>query len=223
MERTNQPTVVIDFYADYMCPLCYIGKVNLEKAISELPYRENVKVVYHPFQLYPNAPLNKDRIYYEYTSKTHNNISVDYVKEANKNVIALAKSVGLNYDLDKLIPTNTTDALRLTLYAQEKGKHKELSQKLYNAYFVEGLDIADAETLIQLSSEIGLDKTEIRDILPTDRYKNDLKSSRMSGERIGISGTPFFIINNKYAISGVKPKEVFIDVLNKTWAETDKD
>lgn len=93
---------------------------------------------FHPFQLFPNAPLNTERNYYEYTSLTHNGIPIDYIKKNNASVVEIAKTVGLNYDLDNLIPTNTTDALRITLYAQEIGKAKELSAKIYKAYLEEG-------------------------------------------------------------------------------------
>lgn len=217
-EKSNKK-IAVEMWADYMCPLCYIGKTNLENAIKEFKHKEDIEVSYRPFQLYPNAPVNKERNYYEYTSGTHNNISVDYLREANAKIVAMAKSVGLNYDLDRLIPTNTTDALRITLYAKEKGKDKEISAKLYSAYFEKGLDIADETTLANIGAEIGLNPEEIFRILKTDQYKKELNESRSIAESIGVRGTPFLNMNSKIGVSGIKSKEEILSILNQVWTD----
>ena len=205
----------IEFWADYMCPLCYIGKTHLENAIIELQDKCTVEVIYRPFQLFPDAPVNTKRDYYEYTSMTHGGMPVVGVRAGNLKVVAMARSAGLNYDLDNLIPTNTTDALRITLYAQEQGKAKELSAKIYQAYLIKGQNIADIETLTELASQVGLGEQAIREILSCDKYKSEVKAWRSLGEKQGIKGTPFFVINKKYSISGVKTKVEILDILKK--------
>jgi len=202
-----------------MCPLCYIGKTNIENAVNDLDHKEDIQMCFRPFQLFPDASLNTERNYYEYTSLTHNGIPVDYIKNSNRSVVELAKTVGLNFDLDNLIPTNTADALRITLYAQEKEKAMELSAKIYKAYFEEGRDIADPATLVALGVEVGLNADEISKIIKSNLYKKALEDSRLTGEKIGVKGTPFFNFNNKYVISGQRPKEDLISVLHRVWVE----
>lgn len=211
--------ILVEMWVDYMCPLCYIAKTNIESAVNDFDHKEDIQMRFHPFQLFPNTPLNTERNYYEYTSLTHNGIPVDYIKKNNRSVVELAQTVGLNYDLDNLIPTNTTDALRITLYAQEKGKAEKLSAKIYKAYLEEGRNIADAETLIALGVEAGLDADEISNILKTDAYKKELRDSRLMGEKIGVRGTPFFNLNNKYGISGLRLKEDLLSALDQVWLE----
>lgn len=215
--------IIVEMWVDFMCPLCYIAKTNIESAVNEFVHKEDVQMRIHPFQLFPDAPLNKERNYYEYTSLTHNGISVDYIKENNRSVVELAQTIGLNYDLDNLIPTNTTDALRLTLYAQEKGKARELSAKIYKAYFEEGQNIADAETLIALGVEAGLVADEISNILNSDAYEKEMRDSRLMGKKIGVRGVPFFNLNSKYGISGLRSKGDLLSALNQVWAEENRE
>lgn len=202
-----------------MCPLCYIGNTNLENALAQFPHKDDVEINYRPFQLFPDAPSNTGKGYYEYTSMTHGGLSVDYVRESNKRVIALAKSVGLNYDLDILIPGNTSNALQISLYAKAHDRAKEWGVRIYKAYFIDGLDIIDPEMLAKFGSEIGLDHDEILKALKNSAYKALLESERSYAESIGITGTPFFVINNKLGVSGVKSKDDFLNILNQAWTE----
>lgn len=219
MVTNEQKKISIEMWSDFMCPLCYIGKTNLENALSEFQHKKDVEIIYRPFQLYPEAPSNTGKNYYEYTSMTHGGLPIEYVRESNKSVIALAKTVGLNYNLDILIPTNTSNALQISLYAQEKGKAREWSSKIYKAYLVEGLDIGAPQMLSKLGSEVGLDVQEILYILNSDKYKSQLQTERSYAESIGIGGTPYFVLNNKIGISGVKSKEDFLNISNQIWVE----
>lgn len=218
MEMYEQKKIRIEIWSDFMCPLCYIGKTNLENAISEFQHKENVEMAYRPFQLFPDAPGNTGKNYYDYTSMTHGGLPIDFVKEGNRKVIALAKTVGLNYNLDILIPTNTLDALRISLYAQEQKKAKEWTSRIYSAYLIEGLDIGDAQTLANLGLETGLDRHEILEILNSDQYKSQIQNDRKYAEELGIGGTPFFVMN-KYGVAGVRSKDEFLQLLNNLWIE----
>jgi predicted DsbA family dithiol-disulfide isomerase len=219
MEIQKVNSLTLEIWTDFMCPLCYIGKTNLENALREFPDKDKVKVTYHPFQLFPDAPSNTGKNYYDYTSMTHGGLSVEYVKEGNARVVDLANSIGLQYNLDRVIPTNTMDALRIGLYAQEKGKAKEWTSRTYRAYFTEGLNIGDAQTLAKLGSETGLDAREILKILSGDKYKSMVQAERLYGLSIGVQGVPFFVLNNRTGVSGVRSKEEFLSILNKVWSE----
>jgi predicted DsbA family dithiol-disulfide isomerase len=209
----------LEIWTDFMCPLCYIGKTNLENALHGFEHKKDVEIAYRPFQLYPDAPSNTGMNYYEYTAMTHGNLPIGYVKDGNRAVVTLAKSIGITYDLDSLIPTNTGDALRVGLHAQKYGKAKEWSEKIFKGYMVEGLDVGKPEVLVNLGSDIGLDPLEILQILEGDRYRIELKKECVYAKSIGIRGTPFFVINDKYHISGVRSKEEFLIALKDMWSE----
>ncbi|MFC4807804.1 DsbA family oxidoreductase [Paenibacillus sp. GCM10023250] len=210
----------IDVWSDVMCPLCYIGKTNLDTAIERFQHKGKVEVVYRPFQLFPNAPSGSGKNYYAWTAEIHGGgMTADYVREANKAVIELAEAVGLAYRLDTLIPSNTTDALRVALYAQEQGSAGVWMARVYKAYFTDSLNIGDQRTLAKLSEESGLDGQAVLHILSGDRYKDAVKQERQNGAKLGITGTPFYVFNDKYAVSGVRSSQAFLEILERVWRE----
>ncbi|SFH33964.1 DSBA-like thioredoxin domain-containing protein [Priestia megaterium] len=134
-------------------------------------------------------------------------------------MVQQAKAVGLDYQMDKMIPTNSYDAHRLSYYAKEKGKMKEFIERIMKAHFTDSLDIGDHATLVQLASEIGLDVNEALDVLVNDKYNENIAADRAEGSKIGIQGVPFFVVNDKYAISGAQPSQVFLEILQRVWKE----
>ncbi|SDW15512.1 Predicted dithiol-disulfide isomerase, DsbA family [Paenibacillus sp. CF384] len=210
----------IEVWSDIMCPLCYIGKTNLDKAIEQFGEKDQVEVTYRPFQLFPDAPSDTGLNYYEWTAEIHGGgMSADYVKESNQAVVQMGANIGLTYNLDTLIPSNTTDALRVAIYAQEQGKASEWMASVYKAYFTDAKDIGDHETLAKLAGESGLDSGAVLTMLSSDRYKETVKKERRNGSGRGITGTPFYIINDKYAISGVRSSDAFLEVMEQVWRE----
>ncbi|MBA2939834.1 DsbA family oxidoreductase [Paenibacillus sp. CGMCC 1.16610] len=210
----------IEVWSDVMCPMCYIGKTNLDKALQEFGQKEQVEIVYRPFQLFPDAPSHTGKNYYDWTAMIHGGgMSSEYVRESNKSVVEMGKNIGLTYNLDTLIPANTTDALRVAIYAQEQGKAAEWMATIYKAYFTDALDISDHETLAKLAGESGLETSVVLGMLSSDRYKDTVKKERQTGSRMGISGTPFYIFNDKYAVSGVRSSHAFLEIIEQVWRE----
>lgn len=210
----------IEVWSDVMCPLCYIGKTNLDTALQQFGQKDQVEVIYKPFQLFPDAPSNTGKNYYDWTAEIHGGgMSPDYVREGNKAVVQMGKNIGLTFNLDKLIPSNTTDALRVAVYAQEQGKAAEWMATVYKAYFTDALDIGDHVTLAKLAGESGLDTSEVLAMLSSDRYKDTVKKERQNGSRKGITGTPFYIFNDKYAVSGVRGIDAFFEVIEQVWKD----
>lgn len=108
--------------------------------------------------------------------------------------------------------------MRLSYYAEEKGKMKEMMGRLMKAYLVDSLDVGDHATLAGLAGEIGLNEKEALDALSGDRYSENIARDRADGLKIGIQGVPFFI-NDKYTISGAQPSEIILEILQKVWKE----
>lgn len=204
----------IDIWSDFACPFCYIGKRNLEKALEELNTSEEVEIVFHSFQLDPNAER-------ENQSNTVSSLAEKYgtsKEEAQKmidRIVNMAKDVGLNYNYDKIIGTNTLDAHKLVHYAKEENKDEEIIERLFKAYFIEGLDIGDTQVLGKLGEEVGLNREKALEALNSDEYKLKVDEDRYLSQQLGISSVPFFVINNKTAIPGAQPSNVFLQVFKE--------
>ncbi|MHA6531082.1 DsbA family oxidoreductase [Paenibacillus sp. BAC0078] len=208
----------IDVWSDNACPFCYIGKRRLENALSQFEGRDKVEVVFRSFQLDPNAPAHA-------TQDVHDMLAAKYgmtrekAVQMNAQLTDQAKGVDLEFNFDSVQNTNTFDSHRLSHYAAAKGKGPEMSERLLRAYFTDGHNLADHKELASMAAEVGLDAADVAAMLETDAYADKVKADIAQGERLNITGVPFFVFNNKYAVSGAQPGPVFSEVLDTVWAE----
>lgn len=208
----------IDIWSDYACPFCYIGKRRLEHALSQFPHRDQVEVVFRSFQLDPNAKVHENRDIHDMLAAKYG-MTRDKAKAMNEQLAEQARGVELEFNFDSLVPTNTFDSHRLHHYASKLGKGAEMSERLLRAYFTESLNLGERAVLAKLAVDVGLNEQDTLDMLETDSYINEVNGDIEEGQRLGITGVPFFVINNKYAISGAQPGPVFTEVLDTVWAE----
>lgn len=208
----------VEVWSDFACPFCYIGKRHLEGALSQFPHRDQVEVVYRSFQLDPTMERDTDMDMHTVLA-TKYGMPLEQAKSMNERVTQQAKSVGLDYYFDTMIPTNTFDAHRLAHFAAAHGKMTEMKERLLKAYFTESLHLGDHEVLAQLASEVGLDREATLAMLKSGEYGDKVQEDKRRAAEIGIKGVPFFVFNNKYAVSGAQPGEVFFSVLAKVWEE----
>ncbi|HWO75131.1 MAG TPA: DsbA family oxidoreductase [Bacillus sp. (in: firmicutes)] len=208
----------IEVWSDFACPFCYIGKRRLEEALEQFPHRDQVEVEFRSFELDPDAPKDQKDSLHEVLAKKYRT-SIEQAKAMNQNVSEMAQTVGLTYNLDMAIPTNTFTAHRLAQYAKSQGKEKEMVELLFKAYFTEGKHLSDHDTLVQLASEAGLDEQGVKAVLEGNDFSNEVHSNEMEAQQLGVTGVPFFVINRKYGIWGAQPLEVFTQTLEKVWQE----
>jgi predicted DsbA family dithiol-disulfide isomerase len=208
----------VEIWSDIVCPFCYIGKRRYEEALAQLPYRDEVETVYRSFELDPNAPVKADRDLHDSLAAKFG-ISREQAKDMNDQVTEQARSVGLTYNLDQAVPTNTFDAHRLTHLAAKHGKMVEMTERLFQAYFTEGKHIGDRQVLAELAADIGLDPAVVSEALDSSSYTDEVRADEREAAQLGIRGVPFFVINRKYAVSGAQPTEVFIRALEKARSE----
>ncbi|GAQ16596.1 redox-active disulfide protein 1 [Oceanobacillus picturae] len=208
----------IEIWSDFVCPFCYIGKRRLEKALEAFPHKGEVSVIYKSYELDPNAEVNPDKTIHELLAGKYN-MPVERAKQMNEDMGKQAKELGLQYNFDEMKHTNTFDAHRVAKYAAEQGKGKEMTERLLYAYFTESKLISDHTTLIDLASEIGLDQDEVTTLLKVDDYAIHVRADEEQARQIGVEGVPFFVFNEKYAVSGAQPPEVFTEVLETVWQE----
>jgi len=209
----------IEVWSDFVCPFCYIGKRRLEEALSKFSHREKVEVAFRSFELDPNTPKEQNKNIHEILA-TKYGMSVEEAKRMNESVGQQAKSVGLTFNFEHMVPTNTFDAHRLAHYAKSEGKDVALTEVLLKAYFTDSKKLSDQETLADLADTVGLDREKVISVLNDENaFAEDVRYDERTAQQIGVQGVPFFVINQKYAISGAQPTETFISALEKVWQE----
>ena len=201
--------VSVDVISDVICPWCYIGKRRLEKAITALGDTINVQIRWHPFQLNPQMP--KEGISRkEYRTRKFG--SWERSTELDTKVVSVGADEGIHYAFDKIDRTpNTVDAHRLIWLADQHGCQDAVVEALFRAYFTEGRDIGNRQTLFEVCAETGLDRQAVEFMLDSDEGLDAIANAREMSQRYGVDGVPFFIINQKIALSGAQNSEVFVE------------
>ena len=212
----------IQYWSDYACPYCYIGETNLRHALDEL----GVNYVFEmkAFELNPYAKKSAGGdIVAMFAAKYQLNL-----EDAQKRVDSInemARAAGLEFDYAKVFHTNTFDAHRLTKMAMAKGgtaMADQMAERLYKAYFAEGLDVGDAELLVKLGTEAGLDAADIKAMLEGKDYSDQVSMDERQAQMNRISSVPCFIIEDTVAVPGAMPKEQFMEVIKKYFPETNQ-
>ena len=208
----------IEIWSDVVCPFCYIGKRRLELALSEFAHRDDVQVEWKSFQLTPDfVPVPGESIHASLAKKK--GVPEAEGRRMNDHMALVAKEVGLAYDFDRAVPANTFLAHQLIHFGAHHGRQDATKERLMAAYYQEGRDLNELDTLVNLAAEIGLDAEAARQALLAGTYANEVRRDEYEAQQIGVRGVPFFVFEDKYAVSGAQPSAVFAEVLEKVWAE----
>ncbi len=211
-------SIQVEIWSDVVCPWCYIGKRRFESALAAFKHRDQVEVRWRSFQLDPDTPQTSEKTIVEMLAGKYG-MSLERAAAANARVSTLAAQEGLEYHLEQARPENTLNAHRLIHLADKHGLQDAMKERLMRAYFTEGLRVGDIETLVRLACEVGLDAEEARTVLTGDTYADEVRADEREAQMLGITGVPFFVINEKYGISGAQPVEVFSKALEQVWTE----
>ena len=211
----------VEIWSDVMCPFCYIGKHKFENALEQFAHKDDVEVVWKSFQLNPDIKTDPNKNTTEYLAEVKG-WSLVQAQEATQYVTDVAKKVGLTYNMDKAVVANSFDAHRFLHFAKQHGVQNEAKEQLLKAYFTEGSNTADHDTLMQLGTAVGLDSEELKSLLNSDLYTDEVRHDIYEAQQVGVRGVPFFVLNNKYVVSGAQESNLFLQALNQTWAETAK-
>ncbi|WP_456311557.1 DsbA family oxidoreductase [Pseudomonas shirazensis] len=204
----------IEIWSDIMCPFCYIGKRQLETALAEFPNGE-FEIEWKSFQLDPTITPQSGKDVYTFLAE-RKGMSVEQSIEMHKGVVERAKSVGLDYHFDKAIISNSLTSHRIIQLAKTKKLGDEMEEIFFKAYFTEGRDLNDAETLIELAVKAGLDSNEVKEVLADENlFLKDVKADISEAQEIGVQGVPFFVFDRKYAVSGAQPVEAFVNTIRE--------
>jgi len=209
----------IEIWSDIVCPFCYIGKRRFENALANFDQKDQIEVIYRSFQLNPDINTDTNKSVVQYLSEAKG-VSLEKAGEMTEYVTQQATIEGLDYQMDHAVVANTFRSHRLLQLALAQGLQLETKERLLKAYFIEGRNIDDIPTLIELSNEIGL--TYVEKTLHSDNYSDEVKRDILESKQIGIQGVPFFVFNRKYGVSGAQESKVFAEAIEqsfKEWAE----
>jgi len=212
----------IEIWSDVMCPFCYIGKRRFEEALQNFEHKDKVEVEWKSFQLNPDLKTDPNINITQYLADIKG-WTLDYAKQVNNQVTEMAAGVGLAYDFDRAVVANSFDAHRFAHLAKKHNLGDEAEEALFKAYFTEGRNIADHDTLMELGNEMGLDEAEVKQILANGDYAGAVKHDIAEAGYLGIQGVPFFVMNGKYAVSGAQMVPVFTETLEKAYDEWEKE
>ena len=204
--------VKLDIISDPICPWCYIGKTNLDRAM-EAHADHPFEVEWHPFQLNPDMPEDgMDRREYLETKFGGQEGALRVYGQIDQ----AAQNIGLHLDFAGIKRTpNTIDAHRLIHWAGMEGVQTLVVDKLFKAYFKEGRDISDHSVLVRIAEAAGMDGDAIRRALETEADKAELRERDAHARSRGISGVPCFIVDNRYAVQGAQPPDVWASVIEE--------
>lgn len=206
--------VKIEIWSDYVCPFCYIGKKELERALKEAGLKNQVDVQMKAYELDPTSSTT-EAPFVKHSLMQKKGLSEAQVENMFNGVTARAKEVGLDYDFSKMTNANTKKAHQLAKFAEEKGKAHEVSEALLKAHFIEYQSLNDEKVLLDIAEEAGLSRESAKKALNSKEYIAAVNTDIEEAEKIGIQGVPFFVIEHKYGISGAQPQEVFQETLKK--------
>jgi predicted DsbA family dithiol-disulfide isomerase len=209
----------VEIWSDIVCPWCYIGRRRFEKALHQFAHHDRVEVIWRSFQLDPNAPRDfagnvNDLLVQRYR------MSREKAESTHAQVTALAALEGLDYHMDHAHPVNSLDAHRLIHLAAKHNLQSEMKERLQKAYFTDGLVISDPDVLVKLAVDVGLEADETRQMLGSERFAAAVRADSERAQALGCNGVPFFVFDEKYAISGAQPVELFLTGLEHAWTDS---
>lgn len=208
----------VDIWSDVRCPFCYIGKHKFEAALEQFAHKDQIAVEWHSFELDPAMETDTTVDANSYLAE-RKGVSKERAMQMHQHVQQSADSVGLHFAFDKMVMANSFNAHRLIQLSKLKGCANELEEALFKAQFEEGKNIDDIEVLKSIGKTAGLDEQDIDHVLESDAYTNEVRADEAIAQKIGINGVPFFVLDNKYGVSGAQPQEVFLSALQQAWGE----
>ena len=204
----------IDVWSDIACPWCYLGKHRIEAALAEAG--GDHQLIFHAFELDPGAPRRYD------DGLTHGQrlakklgIAPPQLAQLHARMMGLGTEAGIAFHFDRVQGGNTFDAHRLVQLGKERGVQAAVKERMMKAYFTDGDAIGDPETLVRLAGEAGLDRAEAADVLASEKFTREVRADEAMAQANGISGVPFFVFDQRLAVSGAQPVDVLIEAMQQ--------
>lgn len=203
----------VDIYSDIACPWCYIGKARFDRALEMFEGEDDVEVAFRPFQLDPGAPKTALPMYDYLSAKFGGN-----ARAMAGRVIEQARSEGLPMDYDIGLSVNTLLAHRLLRFVEEQqgaAVQRRVADRLFRAHFAEGRDVGDVDVLAEIAAAESVNRAAVVEYLRSGQGERDVLDAIAESRQMGIAAVPTFIFNEKYAVEGGQPADVFLQALQE--------
>ncbi len=215
--------MIIELWSDVVCPWCAIGRKRLDDALAGFPHADEVSVELRSFELDPTAPRGAGPAapMVEVLASKYG-VGVAEAATMMKRVEGLAADEGLEMHMETTRHSNTVDAHRLLHLARAKGgsaTQQQVCSDLMSAYFEHGEDVGDPVVLRRVAEQAGLDAADVEALLAGDAYAEAVAADVRQARAYGATGVPFFVVDQKYGVSGAQPVEVFTQLLERAWAD----
>ena len=216
VRKSGSGVIELDVVSDVVCPWCFVGKRRLQKAIKLLGDSVDVKVTWRPFQLNPWMPKEgMDRREYRRAKFG----SLERSQQLDARLVGVGASEGIEFHLDRITRTpNTLDAHRLIWLAQQHGLQDAVVEALFQAYFVDGVDIGNQKNLMAVAQAVGLDRTLAENLLSTDLGAREVLAEEAKFKELGIEGVPSFVVDGSVLFSGAAEPQMIAEALGQVAA-----
>lgn len=207
-----QDKMPIAIVSDIVCPWCFIGKARLEKALETHGLTDRVAITWLPYELNPDMPdEGMDR-----TAYLDSKFGPGKRKEIELRLSEAALESGVTFNWGKVTKSvNTRMAHMLVAAASTVMRGSEMTATLFKAYFQDGRDIGDLDTLVAIAGELGFDENAARDELTNDELRETVIGLEAHAQKVGVTGVPFFIVDGKLAVSGAQTADVWAQVFEQ--------
>ena len=206
----------VEIWSDTVCPFCYLGKHKFENALAQFADRENIEVEWKSFQLNPGLVTDTTISINQYLAKVKG-YPIEQAAKMNERFSQSGKALGLEYNFDKVVVANSYRAQNLIHFANIQGLQNEMEERLFKAYFTDGLNIDDLSVLVLLATETGLNIDGMEQAMENKTYENEVQKDIAEASQLGIHSVPFFVFNRKFAVNGAQETPVFLDTLKKSF------
>ena len=209
----------VEIWSDVVCPWCFVGKRQFEKALTQFEHADELEIVWRAYELDPRAPEVREGTYTERIARKYG-MDVGQARAAMARIVNVGAQAGIDFKFDSMRPGNTFNAHRLLHFAKLQNRQDELKERLLNATFFEGRATGTRDVLLEVAVEAGLDKDEAAEVLDGDAFAADVRSDERVAQALGVTGVPFFLVDETYGIPGAQDPEVFLNILNRAWGES---
>ena len=214
MTSKNARRLKVEIWSDLTCPWCWLGIRRFERALEQFEHAGAVEVIRRAYRLEPGqtSPVPVDAMLVDKYG-----LSPQQVAASLQEIERTGATEGLVYRFDGALSGDTLDGHRLIKLAATVGLQREVAERFFRGYFSEHVSLFDRTSLLRLAIEAGLDETDVSRVLSGDAYRAEVEADQQRAQMLGIRGVPFFLLGERYGISGAQPPEAIADGLKQAW------
>ncbi|MGZ4675447.1 MAG: DsbA family oxidoreductase [Acidimicrobiia bacterium] len=206
--------MLVEIYSDVVCPWCYIGQHQFRIALERSPHAPAIEVGWRAFQLDPRAKPEPTPVWDAYVRKFGGE---DAAAAVIARLTGAAAGVGLEIRLDRALRVNTFDAHRLVWWVGDGPRQWDLEQRLMEAYFVDGRNVAEHATLVELAEAVGCAPGEVERFLVSREGVAEVQSELATAADRDVLGVPTYFFASQVGIPGAQDPDTFLKIIDRAF------